>query len=245
MLNCCFCFNLFRQRQNSNPEEIILEERIESVLTLEQAFQYARLGNIQILEPYTSAQMDSFYTLNRNQDNIPVQLADDRTTTIRQGVMKGYKIHVAIDDSDPNNIATGWNALLNVLLKYQIIATKVITTNTKQKLVDNREQRGKQITIYACFNYSTGVNWSEFCQTIEQVLVDAKITPAPFSNSDTPIKGSKYLSYRSDLGDKRYQFSFEPTADEKQGLRIIEQYFENTLSQVIVDYRSHQAHEFY
>lgn len=110
----------------------------------------------------------------------------------------GWKLHIAIDDVIPGNVARAWNIIKDILIEERISTSKVIKPG--ESFVDDVTQCGKQITIYQFFNPER--NWGVIINEIEGRLLSAGIVPAPeFSPTDRPIIGSRYITYRNDLSE--------------------------------------------
>lgn len=109
----------------------------------------------------------------------------------------GWKLHIAIDDTDPENVASAWDIVKDILIEQRIAESKVIKQG--KSFVHDEMQCGKQITIYQFFNPER--NWSFIINSIERRLLSAGIRSVPFSPTDKPIPDSHYITYRNDLSE--------------------------------------------
>lgn len=111
--------------------------------------------------------------------------------------IKGWKFHISLDDSDEKreNISKAWNLIIDLIYKYQIAVTKVVTNEVNQ--ADYKKIIGKQITIYA--NQSIDPNfWTYFFKEIHDKFVTNNIKPGFTAEGNRQIAGSEFISYRFD-----------------------------------------------
>ncbi len=110
----------------------------------------------------------------------------------------GWKLHIAVNDIIPGNVAKAWDSVLNILIEQRICQSKVIKPN--MSFMHDKRQCGKQITIYQFFNPSR--DWDEIVHQIEGLLHNSAggaVAEGTFSPADRQIPGSRYISYRNDL----------------------------------------------
>jgi len=111
----------------------------------------------------------------------------------------GWKLHLAIDDTIPGNVAKAWNAIKDILIEERIVECKVI--KKELSFARDMDQCGKQITIYQFFNPNR--DWGKIINQIECALLRNDVRPGRFSPGDQPIQGSRFISYRNDLSSNR------------------------------------------
>ena len=111
----------------------------------------------------------------------------------------GWKLHVAIDDRNSNNVARAWDLIVDILIEQRICESKVIKPDVL--FWNDASQCGKQITIYQFYNPSR--DWNRIINQIESRLRTgddySEIPRGRFSPTDRPIPESRYISYRNDL----------------------------------------------
>src|SRR5579872_2697859 len=71
----------------------------------------------------------------------------------------GWKFHISFDDEDPENVRKGWNAIVPILIKYQIALTKVLKTNYRDS-AHHPHEWGRHVTIYARLNQLSPAQWT-------------------------------------------------------------------------------------
>lgn len=161
------------------------------IVTGRKGIETIEIGNytVGLMPDFTRAPFTHFNTNVKNPN------------AIRSSKDTGWKIHIGIDDSEQENLARGWEAIREILFKYQIYSLKIINPNIK--LANNPTQSSKQITIYAF--KQPNLDWSAFLNEIESALNQQEILPAPLSPKDKIFPGSRYLTYRYDADkDGRY-----------------------------------------
>ena len=115
----------------------------------------------------------------------------------------GWKFHIAVDDTNPENLSKAWNIVKDILIEYRIAQAKVIKPGVS--FAKDTTQYGKQITIYYYFNPAPQRDWDKILNEIDNQLFKADIRPVHpdmkkrFSPTDRPITNSRYISYRNDL----------------------------------------------
>jgi hypothetical protein len=112
---------------------------------------------------------------------------------------KGYKFHISLGVDD-NNLYEGWKVVLPILAKYGIKHFKIAPDGFDEL---NKEQRGKEITVYSFENPDIPKEtWAQLLEAITYELAVQNIKPGPFPNNpdrkDEKIPGSDYISYRND-----------------------------------------------
>lgn len=118
----------------------------------------------------------------------------------------GLKIHISLDDEIPGNAEKGWNAIAPILRYYNIARVKVTDITRMQKDVfQEPNERGKQITIYACL-HPPGSNWKNALTSITRALLARGVEPGyrPDLTTCKEVPNNCYLSYRYDM-DPRLQ----------------------------------------
>lgn len=114
----------------------------------------------------------------------------------------GWKFHVSIDDTDPENIKNGWNLVKEILIRERVYTSKVVPRGyqmAETQRVEKGIQRGKQITIYTAQHLDRQLEaWSRLVNEITRVLAEKGIAPSHRPESDEPIEGSNYVSFRCD-----------------------------------------------
>jgi hypothetical protein len=140
----------------------------------------------------------------------------------------GWKFHVSIDDTDPNNIEKGWNLVKEILIRERVYTSKVVAKGRQMaetQVLEKGSQRGKQITIYTTHHPDRRLDaWSKLVSEITRVLAENEIAPSHSPESDEPIEGSNYVSFRSDgyYNDKHNEnVEFNRVEDWRDQLRII------------------------
>jgi hypothetical protein len=118
----------------------------------------------------------------------------------------GWKIHVAIDQSDPVNVAKGTDIVLDILRKHDISIFKIARPGNMN---DHPIQSGKHITIYN--EMDPGKDWQAIIKEIQDALVESGVKAAPkIGASDRYMGDSKFITYRNDVGpDGRYIPAFD------------------------------------
>ncbi|MEA2076880.1 MAG: hypothetical protein U9O95_02565 [Candidatus Marinimicrobia bacterium] len=109
----------------------------------------------------------------------------------------GWKLHIAIDDKNPENIVKAWDIIKDILIDQRIAEAKVIKPGVS--FASDVTQCGKQITIYQFFNPER--DWNAIIHEIELRLMRAEIHAGQFSPTDKPVTGSMYITYRNDLSE--------------------------------------------
>ncbi len=115
----------------------------------------------------------------------------------------GWKLHIAVDDTNPENLSRAWDIVKDILIEYRMAVSKVIKPDIS--LAKDTTQKGKQITIYYYFNPAPQRDWDRILNEIDNQLFQADIKPVHpdmkkrFSPTDRPIINSRYISYRNDL----------------------------------------------
>ncbi len=107
----------------------------------------------------------------------------------------GWKLHIAVDDRDSENIAQAWDVIKDILIEWWIVESKVVKPGIS--FASDAMQCSKQITIYQFFNPER--DWQAIIQEIELRLTRAEIRSGQFSPTDKPITNSRYTAYRNDL----------------------------------------------
>lgn len=116
----------------------------------------------------------------------------------------GWKFHISIDDEDPENITSGWNLVKDLLIDNRVYRSKVVSKGhhmSYEVIGDGEfgEQRGKQITIYTSYQPDKPLEyWNLLVLDITQILAENSIKPSYRPESDIPVEGSHYVSYRCD-----------------------------------------------
>ncbi len=175
-------------------------------------FEYNQLDIHVDGENYAGYQWRGFF--NMNPKNVPKRNTD------------GWKIHVSIDDEeDDDNLATAWRIVAEELMQENIYGFKIVTAENlplrDKTLRENGQrvsQRAKQITIYSGVDVDRDKDWQHILQNITDRLVARGIRPSYLPQSDNPIRGSPYFSYRHQRLGNRVEFNvpvgeIDPYAD--------------------------------
>lgn len=115
---------------------------------------------------------------------------DKKFNTSKNNV--GWKLHISIDKSQ---VGVAWDSLLPIFIKHKIGMLKI--RNNAEVNEDEREQIGKEITIYA-FIEPEIMSWRQILTEINEALVTNNITPSTKPQYNIEVQGSDYLSYRND-----------------------------------------------
>jgi len=128
---------------------------------------------------------------------------------------KGYKFHISLDDSvRDGNFEKGWDIVKDILIKNEVYYFKIIKNASREKMLNNREQRGKEVTIYAFQEHRTSDQWQLIIQEVTHALAANNVRPSPKPPDDKAIPGTHYVSYRTDSPKK--------TPDPFEGIKITE-----------------------
>jgi len=244
---CCPCFNLHIQRERDEARAAAADALIQELTSnvspditqIKQALMYNNLGDVEIGNYSSSISIDhGFYTMEKLMDPLQIALDNGDLIELAPAMITGYKLHIAIDDSIDGNMERGWNIVKDILIDHGIHASKVAMPGMGfANNSEYREQQGKQITVYACYN--PDAQWNDICQEITIALADNNVTPANFStgNGEQVIRGSNYISYRSDLNDRRQGYGpyRTPTKEEKSALNKIEEALKEALADIQVN----------
>jgi hypothetical protein len=145
-----------------------------------------------IAKPYPK---DFFVHLNRK-----INLAENETIIpVRKF---GWKFHVSIDDSEPDNIEKGWNLVKDILIENRVYASKVVAKGhqmVKTIVLQEGLQRGKQITIYTSQHIDRDLqSWVALIRDITVSLTLNEVKPSFRPITDELINGSNYVTFRAD-----------------------------------------------
>lgn len=175
-------------------------------------FEYHLLNNIYISSGdytgYGSPFVGGFFTMShQHMGKLPLD---------------GWKIHVSIDDEGGEgsaNIANAWRIAAEILMSADVYCFKIVTSANiplRDKIVKENEQkvsqRGKQITIYS--GATPDKDWQNILQRITDGFVEHNIQPSYLPQSDNPIKGSPYFSYRHERLGNRVEFNVPPGEED-------------------------------
>lgn len=147
---------------------------------------------------FVSTADNSKFFVNLRMQGIP----NDIAANIVPERTLGWKFHVSIDDTDPENIEKGWNLVKEILIRERVYISKVVSS--VRQMVETQdlargEQRGKQITIYTAPHRDRGLEaWSNLVSEITRVLAQNGIAPSYRPEGDEQIEGSNYVSFRYD-----------------------------------------------
>lgn len=111
---------------------------------------------------------------------------------------QGYKLHITIDASNENdaNFKKGWIIVRDVLIKHQIYFCKIIKNSSRAALQTNCKLSGNVVTIYAFKERRD--DWEVIIQELTSALEMHGIRAGALSVFNTPVAGSKYISYSND-----------------------------------------------
>lgn len=137
----------------------------------------------------------------------------DRDISKKNIAQNGWKLHVAIDDSDPKNIAKGWDLVVDILAKHEIAEFKIIRPYHKLSIEEEAEC-GNQISIY-CFAEKEEKNWPKIVEEISETLEKNQIVPSPKSPINKFIKGTPYVTFRNDTKPENWPKEFDSHPDTK------------------------------
>lgn len=112
---------------------------------------------------------------------------------IKKNPLDGWKFHLSVDESDPDNIAKAWDIVTELALKYKIGESKFLKSD---KFLATR-QSGKELTIYINDD-DPELDWNTILLELNQKFVANNIKPGVAPFGDKPIRGSSYISYRFD-----------------------------------------------
>ena len=129
------------------------------------------------------------------QDTRP---AIDEATRQARNVRKGYKLHISLKDDRDGNLERGWDIIVAELIRHRVCFFKIIADDMRAQLAADEEQRGKAITIYAFREIRSTPAWQQLIQDITQALANEGVIPGALPDSDEPIPGCNYVSYRND-----------------------------------------------
>jgi hypothetical protein len=125
----------------------------------------------------------------------------------------GIKFHISVANIE-DNIERGWNIVLKHIIKNNIVNCKVIRDHLRSKMMIDKKQVGKEITVYIYKNIEKSVkDWEKIIQEITEDLAKNKIIPGPMAGSDNSIKGCNYISYRGYKASTQ-QFEFSSDSEE-------------------------------
>jgi hypothetical protein len=129
----------------------------------------------------------------------PVAIDAPPLRLIRSEELTGYKFHISLD-MDRDNLYKGWAVVLPILAKYGLKHFKVAPEGFTE---ENKEQRGKEITVYVFKNPEIDKETlTKILKEITNELMNHNIKAGPFPSNperkDRAIKGSQYISYRND-----------------------------------------------
>lgn len=104
--------------------------------------------------------------------------AEEAGTTFKEDIttQAGWKFHISLADNDQENIARGWNIVVKILIKHQAQSAKVIEPDYIMENHDKNE-RGKQITIYASRQRKPVEEWRDLLQSITTALATSESDP--------------------------------------------------------------------
>lgn len=132
----------------------------------------------------------------------------------------GWKLHVAIDDRNLENLSRAWNLIVDILIEQRICESKIIKREVS--FWNNASQCGKQITIYQFYNPNR--DWNSIINQIESRLCTGdeygEIPRGQFSPTDRLIPESRYISYRNDLSQNgEYAMATSETMQFPEAIR--------------------------
>lgn len=118
---------------------------------------------------------------------------------------RGWKIHIALEDTNSDNTHSAWNCLVGIFIEERISLVKLIRSeNVPLDGEVHPNERGRQITIYSQLDSLSTGERQRILQRINDVLVANDIEPARHSAVCRRIQGSSYLSYRHDGTSENY-----------------------------------------
>ncbi|MCL5261064.1 MAG: hypothetical protein M1561_05235 [Gammaproteobacteria bacterium] len=104
----------------------------------------------------------------------------------------GFKLHLAIDDSDRTNLANGWDIIMPILIDYEVSISKVVKPG--QNFSSDPSSTGSQLTLY--FFATPKRPWVEIITKITEALRKANIKPSSHTAAVRPI--NEFFAYRND-----------------------------------------------
>lgn len=100
---------------------------------------------------------------------------------------EGWKFHIALDDTDKDNIEIAWDLTKDILIEYKVRMAKIIRPGIKLAEVEGQE--GKQITIYTWYNAEKSPEeWHSIMVNISSMLKENNIKPAPRAGSSSNLE---------------------------------------------------------
>jgi hypothetical protein len=160
-----------------NAGNLVTEEDKKAIIddVFDQQLFYSSDGNYNVMYSVASG----FFAANKES-----QSATPPT---------GYKIHVSIDDSDPSNMAKGWQVTSTLAVKYGFESFKVFSDPTPP------DKKGRQVAIYL----RNEENVQGFIVELARTLSHVNVRPDPRGMPDDcqPIPGARFVSYRNDHFD--------------------------------------------
>lgn len=185
------------------------EEKIENVFALDKLPKsYDKTIESHGYQAYFNPQLKNFVCFKKKD-------IDDNK------VSKGHKFHISIDDPEndkTHNFEKAWPIIIKTLTELDIADFKVVHGDGRYQ----PQMQGKQITIYAFKepdrkavpdNDDMLSSWQEVFQKLSEELTKADIRPGILASTeninDKEIKGSNYISYRSDSYNKDMKDPFE------------------------------------
>ncbi len=84
----------------------------------------------------------------------------------RPSVIEGWKIHISIDNSNPNfgNLLRAWDIVMPILIHYGVYHFKVLAPRSISRGI---EQPGKEIVVYE-FDSRSNLRWQDVLEEINQ-----------------------------------------------------------------------------
>lgn len=152
--------------------------------------------SIQVIGDYTLSPLrkDEFTLKHRNVEG-------------HEGLTRGWKIHISIDDSDEENIKRALFLVVPLLMGNNIALAKFLKAHWKDESHGPWEY-GRHITLYYepqhLVQDLSVLNWNELVANIAKVLQEAGIQPGNLNAVCRPFPESEYASYRHDLYHGEY-----------------------------------------
>lgn len=93
-------------------------------------------------------------------------------------------IYITIDDTDKNNMEKAWNAILPLLIKDQVYATRVVREGSRYAHNIALPKCGQQIVLRRYCDYDRSAErWNTLLTKITEELVKAEVKPGPITET--------------------------------------------------------------
>jgi hypothetical protein len=183
-------------------------------------FEYSDIANLNPQDNYDARGYTAYYSSKLSRGHIFIERSNEKLkyplpetqftgTLTRTKNVGGWKLHVAIEDSD-DNLSKAWDIIVDKIIEHEIQLTKIIKESVRESLKQDPQQCGKEITLYAYREARPTDEWEKFINQVTESLARANIKPGPLPGSDNEIKGSNYFSYRYENKGNRGIVSVDP-----------------------------------